>query len=225
MTMANLIVQRDRAFLMTDSGYFTRDGTILALHPKSMILEHLSLAIAMSGSVGCGHLAEQIKKTTFPDVQSFLRQLGPMLRAAYSSAGLDPTKDFSRAFVAFYSHEHRRPYGCTLFTSDADGPAHLSPWQAHPAAVALTPEVDQAAVFGGLIDLTDQALFDPALSSLPLIEAQRAVGGSWGEGGSGCRVAGDIDLTVISAAGIEVQTLHSFPDLVGSLAGAQVEGR
>ena len=58
MSLANLIVHPDAAYLVTDSGSFERDGTIRSLRPKCMVLEELPLAMTTVGSFGCGYIAD-----------------------------------------------------------------------------------------------------------------------------------------------------------------------
>lgn len=223
MTMANLIVQGDRAHLLTDSGYFRSDGTIAALFPKSMVFEKLSLAVALTGSgMHCGHLAEQARNASLHDVDGFLRWIMPATRAAYAATKLDPVVEWARVLIAFYSPEKGRAYGCTFFTAPEAGPADLKPWRIYPVSKVLMPEIVEADVFGPDVDVRDPALFDPAREALPLIEAQRRPGRVWETVVPGCYVAGDIDLTTVSRDGVEVRTLQTFPDVVGRKAGERV---
>ncbi len=214
MTMANLIVQRDRAYLMTDSAYFRGDGTIATFFPKSMVLEPLTLALAMTGSLHLGYLAAEIKKREFGDVPTFLSALGEMLRVAYNAAELDPDQRWCRLVIAFYSHKHGRAYGGTLFSSPEAGPQNMAPWQVHAVSKAIMPSVDETALFGRNVDLLDAAAFDPARDAMPLIVAQRRKRTGWTVFDDACLVAGDIDLTTVSSSGVAVECLHTFPDVV-----------
>jgi hypothetical protein len=221
MSIGNLIVQRDSAYVITDSGYFRDDGTIAYLAPKSMEIEELSLAVATVGSLHCGYLGHVIVNS--PPIRSqdeFFNRIAGIMRDAYDLSGLDPDERWSRLLIAFYSHKHGRAGGCTLWTSSEEGvgPADKEPWKLHGASVVVMPAVDRREVFGRDIDLTNAAAFNPSRDALPIIEAQRGKR-DW-DSRIGCRVAGDICLTAVSRAGIETTTLHSYPDMVGMKAAA-----
>ena len=166
-----------------------------------------------------GALMKQMRGRKFGTIKEFLRNLGPMMRAAYSDGGIDPDTHWCRIVVAFYSHEHGGAHGCSIFTSRHAGPDELKPFTVYPTRKVIMPQVDEVAAYGGEVDMLSQA-FDPARHSMPLIEAQRRPSSNWShQTGEHCYVAGDIILTTVSARGIEAAKLHSYPDMVGQRAG------
>lgn len=214
MSMANLIIQQDAAYLMSDSGYFRGDGTIIALHPKTMILQDLPVAVAAVGAFHLGYLAQEVAGITFPNVTAFLKSVGHLARQAYKRTGMDPEVSWGRLVIAFYSAEDNCVRGCTLFTGKAAGPADLLPWKIYPTSEVIMPEVDRSSVLSG-VALTDATRFDPATDAFPLIHRQRQPR-AWGHGLEGCMVAGDIELTRVSREGVKTTLLHRFKDEVGS---------
>lgn len=215
MSMANLIVQQDAGYLMTDSGYFRSDGTIAALHPKTMILPGLPVAIAAVGAFHLGYLAQEMEGITFPTVTAFLKSVGHLMQQAYKHAGMDPEISWGRLVIAFYSAEDDCVRGCTLFTGKAAGPSDLVPWRIYPTSEVIMPDVDRSSVLSG-VALTDATHFNPATDALPLIHSQRSPQ-DWARGMHGCMVAGDIELTRVSRHGVKTIKLFSYPDAVGLL--------
>lgn len=224
MSMANLIVQPDAAYLMTDSGLFTHNGTILALGPKVLAVRSQSLAIATTGSLQAFVLASLIR--SIPDweetcdQEAFVRALPGVVRAFYAGEGLDPDQLPSEVFIALYSRRHGRPMGLSFITGFPTPLPEGEAWKLTPCLQALNPGVDLRAVFGRDVRLRDPS-FVPWRDALPLVEAQRAVRAGWGFIPDGVSaVAGEITLTIVSAAGIECTSLHTYADVEGERVAA-----
>ena len=223
MSMANLIVKRDAAYLMTDSGLFTPGGTILALMPKVLAVRSQSLAIATTGSLsawGMSTLMHLIPDWETCDQEVFVRALPGVVRDFYTSEGLDPDRLPSEVFIALYSRRMGRPMGLSFITGYPTPLQDDEPWALKPCIQALSPGVDLREVYGSDVRLRDPS-FVPWRDALPLVEAQRAVREGWGFMPDGVSaVAGEITLTVVSAAGIECTSLHTYADVEGERVAA-----
>lgn len=214
MSIANLVVQHDRAFIITDSGYFTDDGTIKLLAPKCMEFAEQSVAIACTGSLHLPLLAQELRK--HPDCTSWsqpemVKRLPDLVRDTYASWKLDPVARWSQVVIGLYSHKLGRAMGFFFWTSPDDGPTGQEPWTLYPASGVLLPQDIDARV--------DPASFDPMRDAMLIVEAQRAKR-EWGTIKDACCVAGEISLTTISSSGIEHTVLHEYPDKVGEKADA-----
>jgi hypothetical protein len=226
MSLANLIVQPECAYLLTDSGLFTADGTIGALEPKMIELGDLSVAITTTGLLRASQLALAIEAVAPRDQTEMFSLLPEITFATLVAAGIDCATSHSRVLVAYYSHEEGKAGGRMLWTTPGDGPPGMFAWQMYPAWVTGMPPfamLDRQAIFGRdleAIDLADPALFDPMHDSIALVEAQRQWVMGWEPLPPGCYVAGDVHLTAVSARGITRTVLHSYPDEVGQKAAA-----
>ncbi|MCF8708351.1 hypothetical protein [Rhizorhapis sp. SPR117] len=224
MSMANLIVQPDAAYIATDSGYFRKDGTIIGFYPKAMELADQSIAIASVGSLHLGYLARELQK--WPDRKGWsqiemLARLPGIVKDAYASSGLDNSERWSRFVIGFYSHKLQRALGMTFFTADSGGPSDKKPWVLYPAPVVLMPLLAMGEVYDGPVNLADPSFFDPHRDVMPMVEAQRRKCGGWGGIAEGCSaVAGEIVLTAVTRDGITHTVLHEYPDQVGQKAAA-----
>lgn len=223
MSMANLIVQRDAAYLMTDSGLFTPDGTILALGPKVLAVRSQALAIATTGSLQAFVLASLIR--SIPDWETceqevFVRALPGVVRDFYAGEGLDPDKLPTEVFIALYSRRQGRPMGLSFITGFPSPLPDGEAWKLKPCLQALSPGVDLREAYGRDVRLREPS-FVPWRDALPLVEAQRAVREGWGFMPDGVSaVAGEITLTTVSAAGIECMALHTYADVEGERVAA-----
>ncbi|WBX83193.1 hypothetical protein [Sphingosinicella microcystinivorans] len=221
--MASLIVQKDAAYLMTDSGLFTPSGMLLALAPKVLAVRSQSLAIATTGSLHVGVLApllHSIPDWETCDQEVFVRALPGVVRSFYAGEGLDPDQLPSEVFIALYSRRMGRPMGLSFITGFPTLLQDVEPWALKPCLQALTPGVDLQAVYGRDVRLRDPS-FVPWRDALPLVEAQRAVREGWGFMPDGVSaVAGEITLTTVSAAGIEYAALHTYADVEGERVAA-----
>lgn len=223
MSMANLIVQPEAAYLMTDSGLFTPGGTILALMPKVLAVRSQSLAIATTGSLQAFVLSSLIR--SIPDWETcdqevFVRALPGVVRSFYAGEGLDPDQLPSEVFIALYSRRMGRPMGLSFITGYPTPLPDGEAWKLKPCLQALNPGVDLQAAYGRDVRLRDPS-FVPWRDALPLVEAQRAVRAGWGFIPDGVSaVAGEITLTIVSAAGIECAALHTYADVEGEAIAA-----
>jgi len=220
VSLANLIVQPQAAYLYTDQGYYDRDGVILRLEHKIMPFLGQCMAIAM---VGAGKLtptiifdlieARGIDRLTQVDFLAAFRDLVQEL-CPEDASGSD--KEDRRFMIGMYSHKQQRAMGLTIFTPDM-GPEGKAPYQYHHADIIIAPMVPPSEAFGGRrINVTSHASFDPREDGRALVGAQRRKRTGWSHGvADGSRVAGDIMLTEISAQGVRFELLRTHSDRIG----------
>ncbi len=220
MSLANLIVQPQAAYLYTDQGYYDRNGVILRLEHKIMPFLDQCLAIAM---VGSGKLTPTI---IFDLIEArgidqlgqidFLAAFRNLVRELCPEDASGPDKEDRRFVIGIYGHKQRRALGLTIFTPDM-GPEGKAPYQYHPADIIIAPMVPPSEAFGGRrINVTSPASFDPRGDGCALVDAQRRKRTGWSHGvADGSRVAGDIMLTEISAQGVRFELLRTHSDRIG----------
>ncbi len=220
MSLANLIVQPQAAYLYTDSGYFDADGVILKLEHKIMPFPEQSLAIAGTGAgrLNPSLLFDEMERLGMHDLDqnTFLRQFRSLVRESCPEDVDGADREDRRYMIGLYSHQHQRAMGLTIFTPGM-GPDGKEPYEYHPADIVIAPMVPPAEAFGGRkINVTVPSLFDPVADGRVLAEAQRRKVTGWSHGvGDGSRVAGDIMLTKVSSAGVRFGLLNSYPDMAG----------
>lgn len=221
MSLANLIVQPQAAYLYTDQGYYDRNGVILRLGHKIMPFLDQRLAIAM---VGSGKLTPTI---IFDLIEArgidqlgqidFLAAFRNLVRELCPEDASGPDKEDRRFMIGIYGHKQRRALGLTIFTPDM-GPEGKAPYQYHPADIIIAPMVPPSEAFGARrINVTSPASFDPRVDGRALVDAQRRKRTGWSHGvADGSRVAGDILLTVVSADGVNFEMLQMRNAQVGA---------
>lgn len=217
VSVANIIVQPETVYMVTDSGVWSRDGSELVdLRRKEILIPGLPIAITAIGNVG------QI----FPRIQSAVENGDPEdfsfiafmsgVRTAYEVTGIDPEEHGSVWIAVFYSAFTERAFGQSFFTSSKDGGKTRKPWEWYQERVSCMPRFELAEVFKVRKNLTDPVVYDPRTEVMDIVHAQRArrVGEA-----DASPVAGEIWLTAVSAAGVEQTLLHDYGDVVGELAG------
>ena len=219
MSLVDLIVQRDAAFLISDSGGFNQhDFTVEELLRKEIVLPDLNVVIAATGIAG--HI--------FPLMQRFLEE-----RIDPADFSLDVFRDLVRfAYLAFHSDDAmvstwyaiqydpatKRASGAAFFTNPGGGKPGQERWTWYRKFLFLSPAVLPTEVFGPVGDaMHDHVRFDVAGNALTLVEAQRARRPE--SAGGNCIVAGEVRLTKVSAAGVEQAVLIDYGDRVGEMAG------
>lgn len=202
MSLLNLIVHPQRAYVITDSGYYGAGGVVSRLFPKSMVLEHLDVIIASAGKVHCGHLAKGVQACQHLPQAEFLEELPNIARAA-----VETYKIAGGSIIAFAAYSQER--GCAFggIFAAADDPRA---YRIIPKSVMLSPgasAIDEATLSG-------PSTFNPYLDLMPLIEEQRRYNFGTQEQPI-CGIAGDIDMVTVSPQGITVETIHTYPAEVG----------
>lgn len=230
MSLVDLIVQRNAAYLLTDSGYFEAGSTrIKNLAPKAISRRKGDMAFANVGvpllPIILRDMGDQLEADDFT-----LDTMTELLRNAYTTLDRDPDTDGSIVLCAGYSQERGRAFGYSMLAGGIppEGAKRL-PWTWYPTRHMLIPSVTLKELWGYdvPVDLTDPDIFDPFDDSMSLVEPQRRKRTGWGSdcAVSGCAIAGEIHLTEVSADGVKIFDLHDFGDRVGELAGQRSAGR
>lgn len=217
MSVCNLIVQPDAAYLVTDSGYFDSEGRLLVLMPKSIILPNVPVALGAVGSSGLV-LAEAFLAVPerFGAGGFTLDRFRDLIREIYQTRGYDQRAQFTRWVAAYYSTHHRRACGYVFSTNPDDGGPEEAAWKWHPVRTMVQPYVQPVEVWGTetKVAVTDPKQFLPQRDSMKFVHAQRQHL-AW-PNGNYCGVAGEIRLTKVSRKGVQEWKLHDYPDEVGS---------
>ncbi|OUC54967.1 hypothetical protein CA262_08930 [Sphingobium sp. GW456-12-10-14-TSB1] len=225
MSLANLIVQPQAAYLYTDQGHFDRDGRILRLEHKIMPFPRQFLAIAMvgGGKMTPTRLFDEIERRGIDqlDQLDFLNAFRALIIELCPEPVCISGMVEHRFMIGFYSHKHGRALGLTMFTPGY-GPDDKAPYEYHAAEIVIAPNVPAADAFGGRrINVTRPASFDPVKDGAALVDAQRAKVTGWGHGiADGSYIAGDTLLTEISANGLAFDLIAQYPDKVGERVAA-----
>lgn len=220
MSLANLIVQPQAAYLYTDCGYYDAEGVILKLEHKIMPFPKQALAIAMTGAgkLNATLLFDEIERRGYNELDQveFLRAFRRLVRGIGDEEGEE-----HRFMIGFYSNKHDRALGLTIFTPGM-GPEGKAPYEYHPADIIIAPMVPPADAFEGRkINVTAPHSFDPIEDGRTLVDAQRRKVGGWSHGvADGSRVAGDVLMTEVSATSLRFELIHMYPDRVGMKVAA-----
>jgi hypothetical protein len=222
MSLVNLAAQPDRAFLITDSGYFNPDGTIRELATKVLLFREQRVAVSWTSK---GFILPQLAAYLVQDVepnrlramkQDDLIYLFPIwVQRAYERFGRNPDQDWSRFSLALWSQK-MGGRGLTFSTSSA---SKAGAWVYQPAAVMLMPLIPEWSR-DDLLRLTDPLQFREPEQMMPIIERQCApdIWKGNGPGGDHIGVAGRIVLTCLSASGVTSEVLRESSDRIGTLA-------
>lgn len=218
MSIANLLVQPDAAYIVTDSGFFGPDGRLLGTAPKSIVLPDVPIALACVGSgntlIDVFRLNPWAKSSDGFSLDAFR----DFVRGIHEGARLDQDAHYSRWVAAYYSRNLGRPLGFTMFTHAKDGEASgREPWTWYPARTVIMPMVPPSEVWGADIkrNLPDPSQFNPHTDFMDFVHAQRRHKFDAFD----CAVAGEILLTKVNADGVADFALHDFGGVVGKLAG------
>jgi hypothetical protein len=225
MSLLNLIVHPERAYLITDSGHFGAGGRITRLRPKIFPSPRLGLAIATTGILQCDHLAAGIVAHEHLSQANFVAALPGLVREAVERHGIDdgpmlcdlivpdvagPARQSIVAFAG-YSKEEMRAFGGILVTHEQAG---FSPYEILWKSVVLSPLPPSWREWHGVVLKTG---FDPALDAQLLIQQQQRH--NFGSADTPmCGIAGDIELTTVGADGLSVETIATLPGVIGAPA-------
>jgi len=120
MSLANLIVQPQAAYLYTDCGYYDAAGVILRLQHKIMPFPEQSLAIATTGAgkLSAASIFDEIERRGMHDLEQivFLSRFQKLVREICPDECNEGETENRRFMIGFYSHEHGRALGLTIFT-------------------------------------------------------------------------------------------------------------
>lgn len=216
MSVANIIVQGDRAHLLSDSGFWHDDGRLASLQPKVIELPKLRAAISTRGYVWASELQAEIEHAAPRTIAALLAKLPECVIAAEAAYCRDQSeREKSSVYMVYYDPIRQRCAGAFLTTRADILPTGYSRYTVIPVTDCFAPGCNAREVLGRDVDVRNPASFDPIGDGLQLVAAQRrdpiAVAALSGSGAA----AGDIRLTTVSAAGVSTRVIGGWPDVVG----------
>ncbi|NVE93375.1 hypothetical protein [Altererythrobacter lutimaris] len=222
MSLCNLIVQDEAAYLVTDSAFFDETGQVLMHEPKSILIDGVPVVIS---AVGSGHILAKVHIAcleVFAKQAFTLDRFKQVVKRVYERDGHNPAQEMTRWIAAYYSAELSRAFGCYFFTDPADGEPEANAWRWYPKRAMILPYVEPVEVWGTdtTIDITKPENFNPRADSMKFVQAQRKPT-EWASGRNGIGVGGEIRITKVSAKGVEEWKLHEFDDRVGEVIQAR----
>ena len=227
MSLANLIVQPQAAYLITDSGIFDPGTTrLIALErkvhcPSNRAVAFTSVGTAAGRPLGEALTAMEASRQAEGEWPDPLTDYLSVVKSVFEQMGYMGEEHCSTFFAAGWSTTLNQAVGFIFRTRPC--PEVPEPWVWHQRDVAVNPYPEPVDVWGSdiAIDLKDPSAFNPHTDAMQIVETQR-LPRAWGDGTvNGCCVAGEIHLTEVTADGVTITTLHTYPDRVGELAGAE----
>lgn len=226
MSLANLIVQPGRAVLQADAAGFLADGRISMIRPKILPFEAARAACSLRGSVELDLWLSALNDMGLgatTSMRRLLKALPEALRAATAATMARFDSDaVACLYVVGWDASRRRPFGLILTNSDLWFPGELGSyrWQAVDQCFGSIEATKRH--LGDDVRLHDLACFNIDRDSLALIEAQRAEPwGAWPIPDPGHavahRIGGWADQAEVTARGVTVKRLVTWPDRVGEL--------
>jgi hypothetical protein len=210
MSLLNLIVHPQVAYLVTDSGHYDSDrgGVVTRLGPKSMVVAEQRMILAGAGQMHPMYLAKGIASIKHLPQSEFIAALPNVARAA-----IDRYKVGVESMVAFagYSPEQERAFGGAFMTHGYGGPTPDMAYKVLRRETLLVPPPPRDVPFTKRSDVDA----NPFARMLEIIEVQRQFDFSSPGKQVGCCIAGDIDVTIVSANGFGLETIHSYPATIG----------
>lgn len=212
MSLLNLIVQPDCAYIITDSGHYdvTRGGVVTRLGLKSMILEDQRLIVATAGELQCKHLAPLLSTLKNVGQDELVEMLPEIARAAVETFKIGM---MSTVVFAGYSPARGSAFGGAFLTAAHGGPSPFPErdYQILARSALLLPPVPGMP----LAPLSRPSAFNPYTNAMAIIEQQRRFDFSSPGLEVGCCITGDIDLVGVRMEGFEIETLHTYPATIG----------
>lgn len=215
MTISNLVVQPDAAYLLSDTAFFQPDGRILGFGTKVLAFFGQKAAVSATGRQGLaiGKVYDEYRRTGAAfSFDGFLQTV----RDVYEREGYDPDEFAMVWNAAYYSDAHKRPFGFSFTTHSSGGGEGFQPWRWHPKTALIMPHVDPSEVFGPGIEkirLADPRQFNPLTDFKMFAMEQRKHRFE----GLYHAVGGEVRLTKVSSAGVETWTMHDFGDQEGQI--------
>ncbi|MEX6508936.1 hypothetical protein [Jiella sp. M17.18] len=224
MSALNLIIGRERAFLLTDSLLYLASGEVTGfarkceIAPKAKIAvaargDHrlpLSFALAVDDDYGCiDDLIADAGEGVFWRYSATLQRFNDRLHL-----------DFMQQLAfAGWSQAEGRPMGVSMILGQDESFEVVRDGIASP--LPGPAELDQLHALGaepGEDWMPDT--FDPIRHGLPYLEAQRRmiIETRWGDDGNKAHViGGELTLTTITRDCIDQRVIHSWPDEIGKV--------
>lgn len=217
MSISNLVVQPDAAYLLTDTAWLKSDGRILCFAPKVIHFPEQCAAVSCCGQQGFAAIDVVEEYHRSGKQFSFDGFLGTV-RDIYALKGYDEAEHAMIWTAAYYSKSHERPFGFSFTTHPSGGGDGYEPWRWYPKTSLILPFVQPSAVFGAgtsRVRLSDPKQFDPLNDFMKFAHQQREHRYEGGWRG----VGGEVFLTRAGSGGLRHWNLHDFGDREGDVIG------
>lgn len=220
MTAINVITQRSRVAILTDTAGYGSDGVVQCFFAKCVAIPHLRAAVATRGSSLAGTLYATSLGAMFQTFDDMIAD-GKALEAIYDGAFHQLSRSGETEidlFVSGWSERLNRPVSIATASSDRHG---FEPWsiqQCEPIMAAPTVPEDMLIAAGFDLDRIGPETFDPVRHGVMLMQAQRRLTLYPTTGADTepcCLVGGQAVLTEIRADGVSQRVIHRWPDRIG----------
>lgn len=222
MSIGNIILQRPAGYLMTDSGWWNKDGTLAHLMPKVVVSDRHRFALTAQGQhdmvAGLWQEVEHLANSMGASFSAgaVAAQFGELfaMACAIQGVGRRGWHNSERAQLVWYNEQQQR--ACALLVSNGLCPGEtLQRYAPVSVVTSLSLSANPDAPFGDLIDITDPVQFDPRADGARLAMLQRGMRQAGPHIRAGSYVGGTVHLTTVDAEGARTEPLVAWPDQVG----------
>lgn len=225
MTAINMIRQRGRAIMMTDSAGYDAGGIVRCFYQKAIAIPHLRAAIAVRGSgdaVALLAAAFGSRFSTFDELVTGGGTVAEEIYDRYFSIMTACGETEIEVYLAGWSESRNRAETYFAFSTASHNRLHLGvhAWTFHEAdefSVAPLPS-DTLLEQAGFRDRSASAV-RPDAGGLKVMEAQRLmqVEPYWLKGDQAeCYIVGGfVTLTEITKSGVSQRVIHRWNDAIG----------
>jgi hypothetical protein len=230
VSIANIICQGPVGYLLSDSGYFWRDGRIARMASKVLELPLLRAAIVARGHLTAPEdIGPSIHAAKCRDVFELVNVLPSVLYELTERCGGTSSRALAEILATqlslVYYCPTRKRVAASIVASNAAGLfKDYEPFTHLPVLEATQPGVDVPAVVGRAVDLSDPVQFDVEADGMAIMEAQRSQTWSFNGLPSGHHAAGSVRLTQVDCWGVRSKILRTWPDRVGERVRSAEQG-
>ncbi|MGD9923919.1 MAG: hypothetical protein AB7V13_21130 [Pseudorhodoplanes sp.] len=230
MSAVNVIVQRDRACIVSDGAKYDAAGILKAIGPKCVSLPHLPALIASRGACEALPILQYHATWRFPTFDHLIAGIevtvAEIMETYDFDSGISPEQQFTFVgwseargrFAAFGMVTHDITDGVRQFAEDTGGnvaavlaavpePMKLIEFGDDMCAPVLPDDVAEA-IFSGCATIDD---VDPAVDGLKILEAQRQLKVSGRPGWPAAHhVGGFALLSTVTRDGVTERIIHRW---------------
>lgn len=224
MTLLIGTTQGAAAHIISDAASYDGQGNVAAIGSKIVRFPEWSVAISYEGWTNPEHIKRMARGSGFTCARDVVRGLGQLAFDVIQwQLGFEPDEPSPELLLcaAVFAPE----VGPSVWIAHSGGEAvreGLTPGQPrHVQAYSNYGAINQA--LGRDADLRDARSFDLIRDGRIVAEAARR--SDWNEGDEGARVGGFVELTTVSAKGVQSRVFKRWPDKVGRRIDAARPGR
>ena len=207
MTAISLLVQRNRASLLTDAAYYDEVGTVHAIGSKvALAPPGFRMAVAVAGHAFAPIVRDALATaSTQTEALSWLPSIAAAIKTNTQAKRPTQSGDL-QLFAVLWSDRTDEPEGWVISTSEAYfGPSY------QPGRLVCVDQVCSPPIQETPFDLN---IFDPQRDGRAVLVAQRAKPDE--RDGAFC-VGGFGELTTVTRTGVRQKRLVRWPDRVGEV--------